>query len=47
MNIACWSVEINSSDVEDQEAVGRRVKAASKTLSVELSDGRTIAAPLA
>src|SRR5438105_726367 len=38
---------MNSSTVESREALATRVAVSEDTLSVELADGRTIAAPLA
>jgi hypothetical protein len=38
---------MNSSTVESQEALATHVEVSEDTLSVELADGRTIAAPLA
>jgi hypothetical protein len=38
---------MNSSTLETQEALATRVEVTEETLCVELSDGRTIAAPLA
>ena len=38
---------MSSSTVESREALASRVKVSEDTLSVELADGRTIAAPIA
>lgn len=42
-----WRVGMSSSTVEAREALAIHVEVSDDTLSVELSDGRTIAAPLA
>src|SRR5579859_4571994 len=42
-----WEVGMNSSTVETREALASHVEVYEDTLSVELTDGRTIAAPLA
>jgi hypothetical protein len=42
-----WRLGLNSSTVETREALATGVNVTEDTLSVELADGRTIAAPLA
>src|SRR5271157_531881 len=42
-----WRVGMSSSTVELREALATRVEVSEDTLSVDLADGRTIAAPLA
>src|SRR5581483_809100 len=42
-----WSGGMNSSRVETREALASHVEVNDDTLTVELADGRTIAAPLA
>jgi Protein of unknown function (DUF2442) len=42
-----WRVEMSSSAVETRIALATRVEVSDDTLTVELADGRTIAAPLA
>src|SRR5260370_38078926 len=44
---SCWRVGMNSSAVEVREILATRVEVSEDTLSVELADGRAIAAPLA
>src|SRR6266446_2954609 len=44
---SCWRVGMSSSTVESREALATGVTISEDTLSVELADGRTIAAPLA
>src|SRR5262245_28222245 len=44
---SCWRVGMSSSMVESRTALATRASVTDDTLSVELSDGRTIAVPLA
>ena len=43
----CWGVGMNTLNVESAEARAQQVKVTSDTLTVDLTDGRTISVPLA
>jgi hypothetical protein len=47
IEISYWEVGMSSSTVETREVLATHVEVYEDTLSVELADGRTIAAPLA